>query len=239
MSDLPSLPVPEPSWSAPDPGGSAPPAPLMPWEDPATYPSFWSRVGAMFSLLFSDPMGFFDRVPQSGGLMKPWQFLMLLLTPVWMILLLVFAVLGVVGTAGLLSQKGSQDVPVWIFSVLMPVILLLMPLFVFLGMLLGGALNHFFLWMWGGLKQGHPLEQTIRAQGYAHAFINLGGLIPYLGILVQLAGLVWMGMGLARMHRTDTWRGVCAALTPVFFAILCCFGILAIALPAMLAGGMH
>jgi hypothetical protein len=59
-------------------------------------------------------------------------------------------------------------------------------------------------------------------------------MVPYLGILVQLAGMVWMGMGLARMHRTDTWRGVCALLTPIF--LCCCCAILAaIMIPALIA----
>ena len=80
------------------------------------------------------------------------------------------------------------------------------------------------------------MGQSIRAYAYASAFIQIGALIPYLGFLVQIAGMVAIGMGLARMHRTDTWRGICAVLTPIF--LLCCCGVAAaLAIPALLAMG--
>lgn len=235
MSDSPFLPPSAPLWQeAPPP--SEPPLPPLPWEDPERFPGFWSRIGGMFSLVFSDPLGYFERVPSGAGLLKPWQFLMLLLAPVWAMILLVVSMLGAVGLAGLLAAKGGSQPPVWLFTVLLPAFVVLMPGFVFLGMILGGALNHGLLWLWGGLRQGRPLEQTIRAQGYAQAFISLGALIPYLGFLVQLAGLVWLGMGLARLHRTDTWRGICAVLTPVFLVCCCGLGLL-LAVPALVAAG--
>jgi hypothetical protein len=88
--------------------------------------------------------------------------------------------------------------------------------------------------MWGGLRPGVGLNQTVRAYGYASAFIQIGGMIPYLGILIQLAGMIAMGMGLARMHKTDTWRGICAMLTP--FILLCCCGVIAaFSIPAIIA----
>ena len=140
------------------------------------------------------------------------------------------SVLGIgASMAALEESRGLEGHTV---AALMPVILgailLLMPLFSFLGMVIGGALNHFFLWMWGGLKPGVGVNQSIRAYGYASAFLQLAGLIPYLGILVQMAGIVVIGMGLARMHKTDTWRGVCAALTPII--LICCCGAVAAAM---------
>ncbi|HJW34442.1 MAG TPA: hypothetical protein VJ505_13945 [Holophagaceae bacterium] len=199
------------------PVGEAPPP--LPWEDKARFPGFWKRVGEMFSLIFNDPLGYFERVPRGEGLTKPWLFQLLLLTPAFLILTIILSVFGLVGTLAAASAAGKGAPPAWLFPALIPLFLLLMPAFVFLGMILGGAFSHFFLWIWGGLKPGQPMEQTIRAQGYANAFISLGGMVPYLGLLVQLAGLIWMGMGLARMHRTDTWRGICAILTPI---VLCC-----------------
>ena len=56
------------------------------------------------------------------------------------------------------------------------------------------------------------------------------------GFQVQAQGAKAIGMGLARMHRTDTWRGICAVLTPIF--LLCCCGVAAaLAIPALLAMG--
>ena len=190
----------------------------------------------MFRMVFSNPMELFDRVPVTEGLGAPWRFLLLLSIPIFLILALVFFLLGMGLMFAALEQvgKGGSKALAAAMPLIFGVILLLMPLFTFLGMVIGGALNHFFLWMWGGLKPGVGASQSIRAYGYASAFIQIGGLIPYLGILVQLAGLVVIGMGLARMHKTDTWRGVCAVLTPIF--LLCCCGILAaISIPAIIA----
>lgn len=191
----------------------------------------------MFRLVFSNPMELFDRVPVTEGLGAPWRFLLLLSVPVFLIMALVFFLLGMGIMLAALEQTGKGDGKA--IAAVMPLIfgaiLLLMPLFSFLGMVIGGAFNHVFLWLWGGLRPGVGASQSIRAYGYASAFIQIGGLIPYIGILIHIAGLIVTGMGLARMHKTDTWRGICAVLTPLF--LLCCCGLLAaLTIPALIAG---
>ena len=211
----------------------------VPFEDPEAFPGFWPRVGGMFQLVFSNPMELFDRVPVTEGLGAPWRFLMLLSIPVFLIMAALFFLVGMGIMLAALEQTGQGDGKT--IAAIMPLIfgvfLLLMPLFTFLGMVIFGALNHFFLWMWGGLKPGVGASQSIRAYGYASAFIQIGGLIPYLGFLVQIAGMVVVGMGLARMHKTDTWRGVCAALTPLFLICCCLVPLLIMAIPALAALG--
>lgn len=196
------------------------PAPSLrpvPFEDLEAMPGFWERVGGMFRLVFTNPFELFDRVPVTEGMGAPWRFLLLLSVPIFLIMGALFTFLGMgASIAALEAQRGVEGHTVaTLMPVIFGVILLLMPLFSFLGMVIGGALNHVCLWMWGGLKPGVGADQSIRAYGYASAFLQIGGLIPYLGILVQMAGIVVIGMGLARMHKTDTWRGVCAALTPI------------------------
>jgi hypothetical protein len=212
----------------------------VPFEDLEAFSGFWSRVGGMFRMVFSNPLELFDRVPATEGLGAPWRFLLLLSIPVFLIMTLVFFLVGMGIMLAALEQTGKGDGKA--LAAVMPIIfgaiLLLMPLFSFLGMVIGGAFNHFFLWMWGGLRPGVGTSQSIRAYGYASAFIQIGGLVPYLGILIQLAGLVVIGMGLARMHKTDTWRGICAVLTPIF--LLCCCGLLAaLSIPAIIAATRH
>ena len=222
------------------PPASAPILRPVPFEDHEAFQGFWSRVGGMFRMVFSNPMELFDRVPITEGLGAPWRFLLLLSIPIFLIMALVFFLLGMGLMFAALEQvgKGGSRALAAAMPLIFGVILLLMPLFTFLGMVIGGAFNHFFLWMWGGLKPGLGTSQSIRAYGYASAFIQIGGLIPYLGILVQLAGLVVIGMGLARMHKTDTWRGICAVLTPVL--LLCCCGLAAaISIPALIALANH
>jgi hypothetical protein len=211
----------------------------VPFEDPETFPDFWSRVGGMFRLVFSNPMELFDRVPVTEGFGAPWRFLLLLSIPVFLIMAAVFFLVGMGIMLAALEQAGKGDgkAVAAVMPLIFGVILLLMPLFAFLGMVIFGAFNHFFLWLWGGLKPGVGTHQSIRAYGYASAFIQIGGLIPYLGFLVQIAGMVVIGMGLARMHKTDTWRGVCAALTPLFLICCCLASLLMIAIPAFAAFG--
>ena len=212
----------------------------VPFEDPEAFPTFWSRVGGMFRLVFSNPMELFDRVPVTEGLGAPWRFLLLLSIPVFLIMALVFFLVGMGIMLAALEQTGKGDgkAIAAIMPVLFGVILLLMPLFSFLGMVIGGAFNHFFLWLWGGLRPGVGTGQSIRAYGYASAFIQIGGLIPYIGILIHLAGMIVIGMGMARMHKTDTWRGICAVLTPLF--LLCCCGLLAaLSVPALIAASQR
>jgi len=239
----PIIPLDEPP-SLPPPA-FAPPAPEasllrpVPFEDIEAMPGFWARIGAMFRLVFSNPLELFDRVPATEGLGAPWRFLLLMSIPVFLIMALLFFFVGMGIMLAALEQTGKGDgkAIAAVMPLIFGVLLLLMPLFAFLGMLIGGVFSHFFLWMWGGLRPGAGMNQTVRAYGYASAFIQLGALIPYLGFLIQIAGMVVIGMGLARMHKTDTWRGVCAVLTPIF--LLCCcaaIGIFAaVALPALMA----
>jgi len=213
---------------------SEPPRPLIPFEDPAI-PGFWARVGAMFQLLFAEPFALFERAPHGEGLGAPWRFLLLLSVPALLLAGLILAALGFVAVLGAVADRRAP----WLalLPVALAALLALGPLFLFIGMVIGGALNHACLWLWGGTRRGPGLGQTIRAAAYAHAFIQLAGWIPYLGLLVQLAGMVWLGMGLARLHRTETWRGICAVFTPLLLGCACLLAALALVPLAILALG--
>ena len=195
--------------------------PPLPFEDLERFPSFWTRVGEMFRLLFNDPLGAFERVPRREGLGGPWRFTLLLALPALLLGALIMSLLGFVAVLGALGRDLERGPWMAFLPIGLLAVLALIPLIMFVGMVVVGAMNHFFLWMFGGTHEGLPVEQTIRATGYAHAFIQLAGWVPYLGPLIQVAALVGVGMGLARMHRTDTWRGICAALMPVVVACAC------------------
>ncbi|MBI4911328.1 MAG: hypothetical protein HY823_01190 [Acidobacteria bacterium] len=226
MDDASAFPAPE------APGLLPPPPALVPFEDEGI-PGFWARVGGMFQLLFSEPLALFERVPRGDKFGPPWRFLLLLSVPAFLLLGLIFGAFGFAALVGALADRGADTKFLAILPAVFLVILALLPVLLFVGMLVGGALDHFFLWIWGGLKDGEALESTIRAVGYANAFIQLGAWIPYLGFLVQLAGRIWLGAGLARMHRTQTWRGICAVLTPLFLLCGCLF-LLLLCLPLAL-----
>ncbi|MBK9795181.1 MAG: hypothetical protein IPP58_01545 [Holophagaceae bacterium] len=233
--------IPPPAWEPPPAPAFTPALQPVPFEDLEAFPGFWSRVGGMFRMVFSNPMELFERVPVTEGFGAPWRFLLLLSVPAFLIFYLVFSLLGLGVALAALEQagKGEGRAVAAAMPLIFGALLLFLPLFTFLGMVIGGAFNHFFLWMWGGLKPGVGISQSIRAYGYAHAFLQLGGFIPILGPLIQLAGLIGIGMGLARMHKTQTWRGICAVLTPFFLLCCCLLPLLAMAIPALTALSRH
>lgn len=219
----------------------------IPWEDPDAFPRFWDRVAETFKLAFTAPMAFFERVPQTDGLGRPWGFLLFTSLPNYLLLLVILLIAGLVlSFLGLADAKENlfRQYPAltWILPLALGGFLLLMPLLQFLGMLILGGLQHLCLWMFGGTREGIGAQQTIRASTYAWAFIGLvsflPSLIPYLGIVIvlplKIAGMVFTGMGLARLHRTDTWRGIAAVFAPM--VLLCCcvlalwFGLIASAI---------
>lgn len=205
----------------------------IPFEDIEAIPGFWRRVGAMFQMLFQTPYELVDRIPVTHGLGAPLRFALLCSLPVTLLMTFLGIFMGVMGgiVAAQANSKGPEG---WLFAGMGLFYTVLIPFSVLLGFFLGGVLSHFFLWIWGGLREGQGLEQTMRANGYYLGFFMVFYMIPILNIFVAFGGPAIQGIALARLHRTDTWRGVCAAYTP-----LCCgclayagfFGIL------MAAGG--
>lgn len=212
--------------SLPDLGDLRP----VPWEDREAFPGFWKRVGGMFSLLFSRPLDLADRVPVTEGLLPAWTFHMFLLVPylAFMVLMLVF-----MGTVSFLVPQ-DPSLPKGLLAGIFGAEFGVIALFMAAGMFIYGAIIHAMLWMWGATRRGRGLGQTIRFCGYAWGFVNLGMIIPCVNFLVALGGLVYLIAGLARLHRTDLWRVICAILTPLF---LCCLGYVAIIILAITFSG--
>ena len=220
----------------------------IPWEDREAHASWWSRLVATVKMSFSAPMDAADRIHVTDGFWHPYLYLLLCSAPV-----LIFSILGqilgvavqgaILGSLGAgrpnplqelgLSTLGAGAITLIVilfFLVAMPVLLLF-------GMFIGGALSHLFLWMFGGTKAGVGLGQTIRCYAYANGvyqLVSAVGSIPLVGcfflfllIPFVIVWLVYYGLALARLHRTESWRGICAAFAPVVLA--CCCGGIAIA----------
>jgi hypothetical protein len=190
----------------------------IPFEDLDALPAFWTRVGAMFSLLFKNPTELVDRLPATDSLSAPWRFNLLLTLPY---LLFTGAMMGVGLTFMGLAQAQDPNVPKGLFAGIFGAELMLIAVVMSFCMFIWGLMCHAGLWLWGGTRQGRGLAQTFRAVGYGTAFMNLTLVVPILGPLVWLTGWVFLSMGLARLHRTDTWRGICGVIVTF---ILCCCG---------------
>lgn len=202
-----------------EPGVQAP----VPWEDDATYPGAFERWWATIRLAYTDPMDLCDRVPVTGSMLPAWLFMLIAGIPAT-ILSQVLAEVMRQAMASFFHATSHTNPAVQLGAALVAL---------FLGIFIGGAIMHACLWMWGGAKEGVGLHQTIRFSGYAYGAYYLIGWIPLLNIPLGLLLWVFYSMGLARTHRTDTWRGFAATLTPIL--LLCCLGIgAAIAIPALM-----
>jgi hypothetical protein len=210
---------PEPSmaWDAPQEP--------VPWEDEQAIPGVVDRLWATIRLGFTDPMDLSARVSVTDPILPPWLFFLITGIPATILSLVLSEV-----TTQLLSSV--FHVPVHRNPALQlggAIVGLL------IGPFIGGALLHLFLWMWGGAKEGLGIQQTIRFGCYAQGVYYLVGWIPILNIPLGIVFWIFFSMGLAKTHRTDTWRGFAATLTPLI--VCCCLGIgAAILLPAMLMG---
>lgn len=189
----------------------------LPWEDLERNPAFWNRVGGMFSLAFSKPSEFGTRVLAGEGLVRPWTFVLTLAAPLMALLLLLAGLFALL--FGTVLRQELKDVPAWLIPVVALAFIFLAPVLYFVQMLLWGLFNHVCLWMWGGLRSGVGVDHSIRLTGYALAFFTLGSMIPLVNYATFVAVPAVLGIALARMHGTETWRGICAAFTPV---LVCC-----------------
>lgn len=197
----------------------------IPFEDLEAMPGFWKRVGATFGLAFTKPMEFFQRVPVTEGLGSPLRFQFLLAVPMGLFMLCMAAFMALVGylPGGLAADKNAP--PQWFFAAMSGSYAVAMPVGLMVSYFIGGPVMHFLLWIWGGLRNGEKLPQTMRAMGYFLAFFTLAYCVPCLNLFVLIGGPVALGMGLARLHRTEPWRAICAAYTPILFCCLFYAGI--------------
>jgi hypothetical protein len=193
--------------------------PRLPFEERA--PGFWRRVGLTLKLALRTPMDAYGALPRGRSLGAPWRLKLLLAAPLYLC-----AVAGL-GLAHLLLLAVAWARPNPLPSearLALPTLLLgllvLGPLLQFAAMIVGGAVLHGLLWAFRGTRNSAGLRQTLRATGYTQAVGGLLALAPLLGVAAYPAGKAVLGLGLARLHRTDPWRGLAAALTQALLTVL-------------------
>lgn len=194
----------------------------IPFEDLEAVPGFWRRVGAMFQLLFTNPYRFYDRIPVTGGFLHPWRFMLLMCVPLVLLLIAVISIFGLAMFSGLFGPVSPKDSSAaWILPVVGGIYAVMIPVMQLIVFWAYGSVTHLLLWIFGGTKEHAGYRQSMRATGYTMAFMTLGAMLPLLNYVIFLGGMVMLGIGLSRIHRTDMWRGILAALLPIF---LCCCG---------------
>jgi hypothetical protein len=95
-----------------------------------------------------------------------------------------------------------------------------------LGLIIYAALLHLFCMLFGVSKNGY--YATFRVAAYASA-TNIVGMLPCLGFLAAIYGLVLTILGLASVQETTLGRAAAAVLAPVFLLFCCVCGAIVLA----------
>ena len=98
-------------------------------------------------------------------------------------------------------------------------IVVLLPLFIVLGVYIGAAIQHLFVFLFVRERRGFWGTFPVVAYGAA-AISLLFSWIPILGYLVMLYGIYVTTVGLREMHGTSTARALLAALVPTLLSLL-------------------
>ena len=183
----------------------------LPFE--AHAPGFWRRVARTLKMACTTPLEAYAALPGGRGLAAPWRLKLLLAAPAYGGALLALGLLQVMlVTAAWAGQGPLPPEARRLLPALALVLVTLGPILQFLSMVAAGAVLHAFLWAFRGTPDGAGLRQTIRATGYTQALLGLTALAPFLAVLAWPASKVALGLGLGRLHRTEPWRGLAAAL---------------------------
>lgn len=184
---------------------------VLPFE--ARGPGLGLRVWRTLRAFLDDPPGAWAALGEGRSLAAPWRLKLLFAAPLYLGAALGLALLQIM----LLAAAWAHPNPLprgaaWVLPGALAALLVAGPLLQFAAMVLGGVLLHGLLWAFRGTRQGAGLRQTLRAAGYTQAFVGLLGLAPPLGLVAYPAARLHLGRGLARLHRTEPWRGIAAAV---------------------------
>jgi len=176
-----------------------------PWEDQENLGFVQGILLTLKQSLFT-PVNFFSGLPRHAGLLNPLLYAMIIGTVGAMAGYLI----GAIVDNPLFSQgklSGPMTVLVGVF----------MPVFVFIGILLGTVFLHISLFLVGGLNE--DFEATFRVVCYSSG-PDLFNAIPVVGWLVVLIWkLLLTVIGLREVQGISTGRATVAVLLP---AVLCC-----------------
>src|SRR5262245_64364515 len=212
----PPAPPPPPQWALSYEASPPPPPPSgpdpIPWEQRGL--GFFAAFYETLRLLATAPRRAYERVATTRAMGRPLGFALLVAWPgilaatLWDIALQPYMDEWMpwmrnqnLDQSPLVEIAIALAAPVWF------------PVFLFLV----AALQHVFLWMVGGARNG--FVQTFRVLCYAQVSA-LAGLVPLCGsVLAAIWHLVLQIIGLSAVHRIGVGRALLALLLPL---LLCC-----------------
>lgn len=241
------LPPPPPSgngWAPPPPppSSSAPP----PGDQPSPFADrgasgFFAAFFRTWKLVAMEPLRFFGHVRIQP--LGPAVLFGLIGGTVGGAVAALFGLLTRVSTLAALRQAMDQmpEAEAELFERFLPFLgggaaalqLILVPVGIVVSMFVGAGILHLLLLMLGGARRGFAATLTVVAYSYGLRLIDA---VPMCGSPIAFVWqVVVVIIGLAAVHRTDTWRSAVAVILPV--VVLCCCAVgLGIAVAMAFAG---
>lgn len=212
--------APPPDPTPPEPGRGP-----SPWEDRSRV-GLWAGVHRTFVSVLFHPAAFFRSLHRRAGLREPFAAGLLFGSLGVMLSLFWELATAVWGLGGGLQAVSSR----FNVSLLFPLLLVLAPLLVTLGLFVVSGVLHVFLRATRGA--GHGFEGTFRVVAYGQ-MTQIFGAVPFLGGLI---GSLWYGVvlvvGLREIHETSYARVILAF---VLMTVLAVAVLLAAMVPVMIS----
>ena len=186
--------------------------------------------------VITNPGGFFETMPVSGGMGSPLLFAFIAGT-IGVIAGAVYGlVLHVMNPANFLFPGGHRSGSPFLFlsgGIGFVFQVFLGPIFVILGVFVSSAIYHAVLWILQSANE--TFEATFRVCCYAQA-VSLLAIIPVCGgILGGLWAIVVLAIGFSKVHKVSLLVGFAVVLIPIFLCC-CCFGSVCAALIGSFGG---
>jgi hypothetical protein len=201
---------------APDRSAEPPRLEYCPWEDQENLGFFQSMIQTVKESVFS-PKYFFSRLPRHGGLLQPLLYgisLQMLGSLVGFVWSMAFGN----AVTQLIAMMGGSAVALG----------LLIPVFVFLGIVVWALMLHVSLFIVGGANE--DFEATFRIVCYSSG-VEIFNVIPIFGGFVKGVWQLYITViGLREVQSISTGRAIGAVAIPFAF----CCGLLAVGIVAVL-----
>jgi hypothetical protein len=208
--------TPPPQSISPIASGAAAAAPRsgLPWEHRQQLGLVKAFVDTVI-LVLSKPVEAFAMMKTEGGLVEPAIYAVIGGTLAKIVATLIFLPLHAIG---FMANRDSAMFGGFGMGFGLIINLILWPLWVAIGMFIGGGLIHLSLMLLGGAKK--PFEATFRVVCFSFGSANVISIVPMCGAFIALVyNLVLNCMGIARTHEIDTGKAVLAVLLP---CLVCC-----------------
>ncbi|MBI2573200.1 YIP1 family protein [Candidatus Woesearchaeota archaeon] len=167
--------------------------------------------------VISDPMNFYEKIPQSMGYKQPTIFA---LKTQAIVLVTLYFFLLVIGFFFLALLSGTSTNLIGLFGgigigIILLIAIAAFPLLIVFtwGMLyVWSAITHLFVLLFGG-KQGFKETYIVNCYSMAPSVIAL---IPLVGYAASAYSLILQGMGVHKRHQLSVGKSVAVVLVPVF-----------------------